>query len=89
MVLPSIPPGNYYLRIEPEMDTATASIRPNSVVYRIKVIRDVTTWLFFFVGVLLLLVPPIWTTIRSGSFETQRWAESDYGGGTSSSSDDE
>jgi hypothetical protein len=87
VVLPSIPPGNYYMRIEPEMDTAAARIRPNSVVYRVNVIRDVTTWLFFFLGMLLLLVPPIWTTIRTVSFETQRWAESDYGGGSSSSDD--
>jgi len=80
-VLPSIPAGRYYLRIEPEMDTAAARSTANSMRYQIQVIRDVTTWSFFFIGVVLLLIPPIWKTVRGGSFEQKRWAESDYSGG--------
>ncbi|MBL8176932.1 MAG: DUF4178 domain-containing protein [Bryobacterales bacterium] len=90
VTLPHVAPGHYYLRVEPEMDTAPATA-PRSVRYEIKVVHDVTTWVYFFIGFLLLLVPPIWTTLRSGSFEMKRWAESDYGTSTSSpsSGDDE
>lgn len=99
VVLSSVPPGRYYLRIEPEMDTASPAaprVLPNVVVsrgvnYRVDVTRDVTTWGFFFIGALLLLVPPIWTTLRSGTFEAKRWSESDYvsSGSSSSSGDDD
>lgn len=91
VTLPQIPAGRYYLRIEPEMDTSTPAVTPRAVRYEIKVVHDVTTWVYFFIGFLLLLIPPIWTTLRSGSFEMKRWAESDYGSSTSSSSsgDDE
>ncbi|MCC6364001.1 MAG: DUF4178 domain-containing protein [Bryobacterales bacterium] len=81
VVLPSIPAGRYYLRIEPEMDTAAARSTVNSMRYQIQVVRDVTTWSFFFIGLVLLLIPPIWKTVRGGSFEQKRWAESDYSGG--------
>jgi hypothetical protein len=87
VILPSVEPGKYYLRVEPEMDTATPSVTARNVRYQIKVVRDVTTWVYFFIGCLLLLIPPIWTSIRGGSFESQRWAESDYAGGSSSSGD--
>jgi hypothetical protein len=84
VVLPSIPPGRYYLRVEPEMDTTNAQVRPNAVSYQIHITHDVTTWAYFFIACLLMLIPPIWTTLRSGSFETRRWAESDYGASTTS-----
>jgi hypothetical protein len=92
VVLSSVPAGRYYLRVEPEMETsapATAPrVLPNVVLsrgvnYRLDVTRDVTTWGFFFLGILLLLIPPVWTTLRSGAFEAKRWAESDYAGGSS------
>lgn len=86
VTLPQIAPGRYYMRIEPEMDTATPAAAPRSVRYEIKVVHDVTTWVYFFLGCLLLLIPPIWTSLRSGSFEMKRWAESDYGSSSSSSS---
>jgi len=85
VVLPSVEPGRYYLRVEPELDTSTPSVTPRSVRYQIKVVRDVTTWAYFFIGCLLLLIPPIWTSLRGGSCETRRWSESDYAGGGSSS----
>jgi hypothetical protein len=48
------------------------------------VTRDVTTYGFFFIGCLLLLIPPVVTTIRSAAFETKRWSESDYAGSSGS-----
>ncbi|HUQ90355.1 MAG TPA: DUF4178 domain-containing protein [Bryobacteraceae bacterium] len=86
VVLPEVPHGTYYLRVEPELDTAPRGVAGRSVRYEIKVIRDVTTWPYFWIGILLLLIPPVWTTVRSVGFEQKRWAESDYSGGSSSTS---
>ncbi|MCS7025667.1 MAG: DUF4178 domain-containing protein [Bryobacteraceae bacterium] len=86
VVLSSIPAGKYYLRIEPEMEpqaerlpgARTTVARVQGVNYQITVTRDVPTWGFFWMGVLLLLIPPVYRTLRAGSFEMKRWAESDY-----------
>ncbi|MDX1981780.1 MAG: DUF4178 domain-containing protein [Bryobacteraceae bacterium] len=78
VVLPSVPGGRYYLRVEPEPDTSRPI--PLNMHYQIQVRRDVTTWIFFLIGAILLLIPPILTTFRSLSFESRRWAESDYSG---------
>jgi hypothetical protein len=56
--------------------------------YQIRVRRDVTTWAYFWIAFVLLLIPPILITIRSASFETARWAESDVGGSSSGSDSD-
>jgi hypothetical protein len=85
--LPSVPPGRYYLRVEPEMDAASgpyrnaSSQRFNAVAYDLTLRHDVPNYSWFWIAALLLLVPPIFSTIRAGSFETQRWSQSDYGGG--------
>jgi hypothetical protein len=49
-----------------------------SVHYEIVVRRDVPSHTFFWIAALLLLIPPIFLTIRSASFEAARWRESDY-----------
>jgi hypothetical protein len=46
--------------------------------YRIAVRRDVPHYTFFWLAALLLLIPPILTSIRAASFEASRWRESDY-----------
>jgi hypothetical protein len=88
VVIPSVPPGRYYLRVEPEMDADTgfANHRMN---YTLQLRRDVPYNAFFWIAALLLLIPPVFSSIRGASFETARWKESDYGGGSSSSSDDD
>jgi hypothetical protein len=73
-LLPSVPSGRYYLRVEPEMDPAA---RPVS--YQIAIRRDVPAWSFFWIAALLLLVPPAFLSFRALSFEQRRWTESDYG----------
>lgn len=75
--IPSVPSGRYVLHVAPE---AGAPVN-----YSLKVERDVPALSFYFIALLLLLVPPVLTALRSGSFETQRWAESDY----AASSDDD
>jgi hypothetical protein len=78
VLLPNVPGGRYYLRIEPETDPVTASM---PIPMRINVIRGVPYYFRYFFGMFLLLIPPIWTSIRSAAFESKRWSESDYAGG--------
>jgi hypothetical protein len=85
--IPTVPPGHYYLRVEPEMS-------PNSIPvhYSLTVTRDVPSMSFFFIAALLLLIPPAFLTARAYRFEYQRWQESDYAissGGSSGDSNDE
>jgi hypothetical protein len=81
VAIPTVPPGNYYLRIEPESDFGRGTIR-----YWISAKRDVPQPSFFGLALLALLVPAGLITWRSMNFEHLRWAESDYG---SSASDDD
>jgi hypothetical protein len=81
-VVPSVPTGRYYLRIEPEN-------AGDNVSYAIRVYRDVPRWSFFMLAVVALLVFPGWLFSRQRYFEIQRWAESDHPMITTSSSDDD
>jgi hypothetical protein len=74
VVVPRVPSGKYYLRIEPELDSKdTPSMR-----YQIAIQRDVPTFGFFWMAAVLLLIPPVVSTIRTVRFESARWRESDY-----------
>ncbi len=110
-VIPHVPPGKYYLRVEPEMEgsetpsatpsaaasspstapTATKTqptatriqrrpppVKVNTVYYEIVLRHDVPGYGWFWLAAFLLLIPPIFTSIRAASFETRRWATSDY-----------
>jgi ribosomal protein S27E len=74
VTLPSVPAGRYFLRIETEGDR-TASPLP----YRVRVVRDVSTSLWFMVALVLIAVPPILASWRAAKFELRRWQESDHG----------
>ncbi len=69
-------PGTYAVRLEPEPQEAK---RAGS--YEIKVRREAkgAGWVWF--ALFFLLIPPVLASRRAFSFETQRWSESDYGGG--------
>lgn len=58
--VPTVPAGQYVLRIEPEGSTP--------VLYGVRVRRDVAGWEFYAVAFLLLLVPPAFASLggRSG-----------------------
>jgi hypothetical protein len=73
--VPGVPPGRYWLRVEPEGE------RPYA--YQVRLRRDVPNGWMYVVAALLLLVPPAWIGFRRAAFETARWAESDHpaGGG--------
>jgi hypothetical protein len=83
VTLPHIPPGHYFLRIEPEGERVGRPVR-----YRVTVIRDVPTALWFLAAVVLVIVPPIRTSMRAGAFEGRRWQESDHGSGGSDDDSD-
>src|SRR5580700_9353611 len=73
VIIPSVPRGHYYLRIEPEVDP-----KHQPLVYSVKVKRDVPVLGFFGIAFLALLLPAIAITWRSINFERMRWAESDH-----------
>ena len=79
-VIPSVPPGRYYLRVEPETPDSTYALS-----YHITLRRDVPVFSFFVLAFFALLIPPIAMHWRAAHFEGQRWMESDYGGPSSSS----
>jgi len=83
VTLPNIPPGRYYLRVEPEMDPGVSRLD-----YSITVRRGVPVQSWFWFVSILLLIPPLFVTFRKFSFERQRWQESDYAVSTSSGDDD-
>jgi len=74
VMIPSVPSGKYYLRVEPEMDRGATPMS-----YELIVRRDVPNNTFFWLAAGFLLIPPIFKTIRATGFESRRWRESDYG----------
>ena len=83
-LIPSVPSGRYYLRVEPEMDPAASGIT-----YEIAVRRDVPAMGFFWIAALLIAIPPVFVTFRSLGFEQARWRESDYPSSTAAKSGDD
>jgi hypothetical protein len=83
---PNVPPGRYYLRVEPDMENDG---RRHSVNYTLSVKSGVPSFGWFLVPFFLLPIPAIVFSLRAFNFENQRWAESDYGALISSSSGSE
>jgi hypothetical protein len=73
VAVPSVPPGRYYLRVEPEGDPGYGV-----TYYTITVKRDVPQYSFYGLALLALLVPAVLLTWRTLTFEHLRWAESDH-----------
>jgi hypothetical protein len=73
VVIPSVPPGHYYLRIEPEVDPALPGIP-----YTVDVIQDVPVFGIYAIAFFALLVPVIFISFRAYTFERSRWSESDH-----------
>jgi hypothetical protein len=73
VVLPSIPPGHYYLRVEPESDTSFGQIG-----YTVMVTRDVPVLGVYLLALAALLLPALLISWRTYNFEQMRWAESDH-----------
>ena len=84
VAVPSVPPGRYYLRVEPEGDPSYGV-----TYYSVTVKRDVPQYRFYGLALLALLAPAILLTWRTLSFEHLRWAESDHPPIKLGSSDDD
>jgi hypothetical protein len=68
--LPALPAGRYRLQIDPEAEVPVS--------YRVTVTHDVPGTATFVIAFILLMAPATLAAFSSASFETQRWAESDY-----------
>ena len=84
VAVPSVPPGRYYLRVEPEGDPSYGV-----TYYSVTVKRDVPQYSFYGLALLALLAPAILLTWRTLTFEHLRWAESDHPPIKFGSSDDD
>jgi hypothetical protein len=73
VIVPSVPPGHYYLRIEPEADA-----RHPLIGYTVSVRRDVPVFKFYGYAWLALFLPVLYVMFKALSFERARWAESDH-----------
>jgi uncharacterized protein DUF4178 len=73
VIVPSVPPGHYYLRIEPEVDA-----RHPLISYTVVVRRDVPVFRFYGYALVGLFLPVLYVTFKSISFERARWSESDH-----------
>lgn len=72
-IIGAVPPGTYYLRVEPQVDARTSTLT-----YTIRVRRDVPRISYYLLGLVALFIPLAWVLIMYQSFETARWAESDH-----------
>jgi Domain of unknown function (DUF4178) len=82
VTIPAVPPGTYYLRVEPETDTKSSTVN-----YQIVVRRDVPSYLLLILAAIALILPAIFVGWRSHMFEYRRWQESDYASGSSGGDD--
>jgi ribosomal protein L37AE/L43A len=85
VVLSEVPPGEYFLQIHAETPTGGGA----KISDRLVVVRDVPQWSNFFITLLGLAIFPLLKWWRSHSFESRRWAESDYASSSDDDSDDD
>jgi len=72
-VLPSVPAGQYFLRVQPESSTPTSLVE-----YTITLRHDVPTATPYLICLVLLGLPPLFWALRAWGMESARWKESDY-----------
>jgi hypothetical protein len=80
-VVPGVPDGRYYLRLEPEYGGQRLGAR-------VLVRRGVPVKRVPLLALLLLLLPPAWGALRREAFETVRWTDSDHPRATSEEDDE-
>ncbi|MBU0593537.1 MAG: DUF4178 domain-containing protein [Gammaproteobacteria bacterium] len=85
VVLSEVPAGEYFLQIHAE----TPAGGGERISDRLMVVRDVPQWSNFFITLLGLTIFPLLKWWRSHSFESRRWAESDYASSSDDDSDDD
>jgi hypothetical protein len=72
----AVPRGRYVLRAEVTLDPQSAARVPAQAL--IEVDSGVFVASPLLAAMLLLVIPPLWTTLRSSRFERRRWSESDH-----------
>jgi hypothetical protein len=82
-VLPSVPAGSYFLRVQPEAQVPTPFLE-----YKIAVRHDVPILTPYLICLVLLAIPPIFVGLRAWGMESARWKESDYAPASSDDDDD-
>lgn len=85
VVFLDIPPGTYYLAVDPEFSTE----KPVPVRDTIEVRSGGTGWSNFVILMIFLAVFPIFTRLRHAAFEAGRWADSDHAPAESGDSGDD
>lgn len=75
--LSALPPGRYVLRTTAEFDKSGPPVVRQ---YSVALTHDAPRGSWLCCALLLLLIGPAWGSIRSSSFESTRWAESNLGG---------
>ncbi len=73
--LSAIPPGNYRMLIDVDAGAFQKGMSANITLV---VKRDVPNWINFFLIFFFVLSYPAYATWRRSSFESARWADSDY-----------
>ena len=79
-----VPAGRYVLRLEPELETGKAP-----PYYDIRLRSGVPRMAHLVLVLLFLLLGPLALAVSKVRFESRRWAESDYAGGSGGGSDDD
>ncbi|TAN44749.1 MAG: DUF4178 domain-containing protein [Nitrospirae bacterium] len=85
LILSAVPGGRYHLIIEPASDI----LRKGEKSFTLSLRRGVATWSNYFGALMLMIVYPFYVWIRSSSFESRRWAESDMQPPTAGSGGDD
>ncbi len=85
VVFLDVPPGTYYLTIDPDMSPEQQVAVRN----RLEVMSGVVGWSNFVLVMIFLAIFPVFTRLRHAAFETGRWAESDHAPVSSDSEDDD
>lgn len=80
----SLPPGTYYLEIEPEGDARSR----RAIRGQVEVFRDPPDWTNLLILLAVLAFFPLRAWWRSAAFERRRWAESDYAPSADDDDDD-
>lgn len=83
-LLPAVKPGRYYLAVDPEADPGVGEVS-----YRLGLVRDVTVWSNFWLGLGALMIYPVFRWWREHAFERARWSQSDFSPYASAGGDDD
>ncbi|MEI7432201.1 MAG: DUF4178 domain-containing protein, partial [Betaproteobacteria bacterium] len=89
IVYKDIPPGTYYLTVEYELGNDRNYVQNYSVVDTIEIVRNPVGWSNYVLVMIFLLAFPLISRWRRGAFESRRWDESDIGGDSEESSEDD